>query len=273
MEKYLYIPTPNKHAGRRRKLRFIVWHSTESNEIRGGAYNIAANWFAKPTSRVSAHVTIDDGSDPRYPSGVVESVYPWDTAWHCGNANADGYGVEIIGKAGQSGIDWRDAYSLAAIENAVKWLQWNDKVNHIPARWLSDDQVKDGKTQGHVTHAQVARVLGGSSHWDPGPNFPRDYVMGLFGVEVPRPTPVPPVVTDRPLTYGMMNDPGVKKAQEFFRTRYSYAKNLPATGNYLGLTVQVVKRFQANMGITGPDADGRRIGPRTYTGMRQEGWK
>jgi peptidoglycan hydrolase-like protein with peptidoglycan-binding domain len=38
---------------------------------------------------------------------------------------------------------------------------------------------------------------------------------------------------------------------------------LPVTGNYLDQTREVVRRAQAQLGITGPDADGTVIGPRT----------
>lgn len=266
MENYLVIPSPNKYIGRRRPLRLIVWHSTESSEVKSGAYNVAANWFAKVTSRVSAHVVVDAGQDPRYASGVIECVYPWDTAWHCGNANADGYGVEIVGRASQTGVEWQDPYSLAAIRNACKWLKWNDQLHHIPARWLTNGELAGGAA-GHVTHAQVAKVLGGTTHTDPGVNFPFDLVMQLMNEGAPEPP------ADPSLTYGMRNHPVVARVQSFLNRRYSYARNLPATGNYLDMTMRVVKEFQARTGVAGSDADGRVIGPRTWAALRREGYK
>lgn len=264
MEPFLTIISPNKYLGRRRSLRLIVWHSTESLEVIGGAHNIAAGWFAKAGSKVSAHITVDNGADERYPSGVVQSVIPQDTAWHCGNANADGYGVEIVGRAAQGAVEWNDPYSLAAISNACAWIRWLPALDHIPAKWLNDAELQTGAA-GHVTHEQVARVLGGSTHTDPGKDFPYDYVIASL---MTGPTP-----TDIPLEYGMMDHPVVRKVQAFFRARYSYAKNLPATGNYLDMTVAVVKEFQLRTNVTGPDANGRVIGPRTYAAMRREGWK
>lgn len=265
MDKFLTILSPNKYPGRRRPLRLIVWHSTEGSEVKGSAYNVAAGWFAKATSKVSAHIVADDGSDSRYPSGICECVYPGDTAWHCGNANADGYGVEIVGKASQSGCDWNDEFSRASIVNACEWLKWNDQLKYIPPRWLSNEELRNGAA-GHVTHHQVAVVLGGSTHTDPGKDFPFSLVMSLLeGNKSPE--------GDIPLEYGMRNHPVVARVQEFFSKRYSYAKDLPATGNYLDQTVAVVKEFQARTGVTGADANGRVIGPRTYTAMRREGWK
>lgn len=265
MPDYLTIPSPNSYRGRRRPLRLIVWHSTESGEVTGGAHNVAAGWFAKPASKVSAHIVADDGADRRYPSGIIECVAPKDTAWHCGNANADGYGIELIGRAAQTGAQWADSYSRASISNACAWIIRTPALSFIPPRWLDDAALRAGAA-GHVTHEQVARVLGGSTHTDPGPGFPRSLVLSLLGGNVI------PGGTDVPLEYGMRNHPGVRRAQGWFAARYSYAVGLPATGNYLDQTVAVVRQFQANMGVTGPDANGRVIGPRTYTAMRTEGW-
>lgn len=80
-------------------------------------------------------------------------------------------------------------------------------------------------------------------------------------------------ITDRTLTRGMMNDPLVAKVQTFFHTRFpAYAGSLPSTGNYLDQTVAVVKEFQRRASVTGPDADGTIIGPRTWAAMRRNGW-
>lgn len=279
MEKYLYIPTPNKYAGRRRPLRLIVWHSTESAEKQGGAHNVAAGWFAKASSKVSAHITVDDGSDPRYPSGVCESVYPWDTAWHASNANADGYGIEIIGRAAQSGSEWRDKFSLAAIENACAWVKWNDRLR-IPARWLTDAQVKSGAA-GHVTHAQIYRLMGGSYRTDPGANFPYSYVMDLLGdrpasTPVPAPPGAPRVPSDNYpiLKVGMADSPAVRRYQAFCN-KHDWTPDLPllkVDGDYGPATVNVTRLAQKQMGVTGPDADGTIVGPKTNAALARRGY-
>ena len=176
----LWVPSPNKYNGRVNALTYIVWHSTESSEVRGGAHNIAAGWFARPQSQASSHIVADDGSDARYPDGIIECVKPRDTAWHASNANSRGYGIELIGKAYQGAANWRDAYSLAAIRNACRWIRNAPELAHIPARWLTDAELRAGNVPGHTTHAQCSRVLGGD-HTDPGPDFPADYVMELLG--------------------------------------------------------------------------------------------
>ena len=79
---------------------------------------------------------------------------------------------------------------------------------------------------------------------------------------------------DRSLTYGLMNDSLVRLVQAWFAKMFpTYAGQLPATGNYLDQTVAVVKEFQARAGVTGPDADGRILGSRTWEAMRRYGWR
>lgn len=275
MDKFITVSSPNFYKGRRRPLRLIVWHSTESSEVKGGAYNVAAGWFGKAESKVSAHITVDDGSDPRYASGIVQSVLPENTAWHCGNANADGYGIEIVGRAGQ-GVAWRDTFSLAAIQNACDWVNWLPAISWIPKRWLTDSELKAGAA-GHVTHVQVARVLGGTTHTDPGPDFPFDYAMSSLGVENASPvTPSPPSGVDVPLIYGMRGNVYVKKLQVFMNSHFPSYSDLPPTGNYLDQTLAVVLEFQGRAKVLNSDGskpDGRRVGPMTYAALRRYGWR
>jgi len=67
------------------------------------------------------------------------------------------------------------------------------------------------------------------------------------------------------LSYGMRNDSRVIALQRFLNA-HNWRPALPLLtplGNYLDQTVAVVKAAQAQCGITGPDANGRTVGPRT----------
>lgn len=75
------------------------------------------------------------------------------------------------------------------------------------------------------------------------------------------------------LKRGMMHDPRVAALQRFLN---AYPWNpalpvLPATGNYLDGTVGVVRSAQAQCGVTGQDADGTTVGPRTAAAFRARG--
>jgi hypothetical protein len=170
---YFWVPSPNVSAGRPGPIRWVVWHDTEGNETNGAALGVARGWFGIKSSQVSAHV-VCDGLD------VVECVKPQDRAWHCGpNGNGFGYGIEIVGKASQSVTDWRDPYSVAALQNAARWVLSVPALADLPRRFLTNGELASGM-RGHITHAQVTRVLGGTSHTDPGPNFPFDVVTAYL---------------------------------------------------------------------------------------------
>jgi CHAP domain len=77
------------------------------------------------------------------------------------------------------------------------------------------------------------------------------------------------------LSYGMQND---SRVAAFQRQSNAYPWDpelpiLPATGNYLDQTAEVVRRAQAQMGITGPDANGRVIGPRTKAELARRSFR
>jgi GH25 family lysozyme M1 (1,4-beta-N-acetylmuramidase) len=77
------------------------------------------------------------------------------------------------------------------------------------------------------------------------------------------------------LTYGMRDNPKVASLQKFLNA-YPWKPALdvlPVTGNYLDQTRDVVKAAQAQMGVTGNDANGEIVGPRTNRGLWDRGWR
>lgn len=264
----IWVRSPNFHPGRRRALAWVVWHSTESSEVRGGAHNVAAGWFAKPASKVSSHVVVDDGSDPRYPDGVVECVRAADTAWHAGNANAAGYGIEIVGRAGQGGAAWSDPYSLAAVRNACLWVLSHPALNDIPSRWLTDAQLRAGE-RGHTVHSQVSRVLGGTDHTDPGLGFPYGFAMECLGGRVVTPSSAAIGGAGRTLRVGvpLLSGDDVRGLQAGLnRVCPSYSR-LTVDGVYGPATEAVVREFQKRAWLV---ADGV-VGPATRSAMAKVG--
>jgi D-alanyl-D-alanine carboxypeptidase/Putative peptidoglycan binding domain len=74
------------------------------------------------------------------------------------------------------------------------------------------------------------------------------------------------------LTKGMQSDQ-VKRLQEFLNAApwKPPLPLLPTTGLYGDQTVAVVKAAQAQCGVTGPDANGEIVGPRTIAAFAQRG--
>lgn len=95
---------------------------------------------------------------------------------------------------------------------------------------------------------------------------------------VAAPTPAPPAAgfdpnSLRTLSYGMRNDADVKDLQRFLNA-FDWTPDLPllpVTGNFLDQTAGVVAAVQRQVGITGPDANGRTVGPRTKAALAARG--
>ncbi|GAA1402051.1 hypothetical protein GCM10009613_61360 [Pseudonocardia kongjuensis] len=66
----------------------------------------------------------------------------------------------------------------------------------------------------------------------------------------------------------------VQHVQRWFNTTFpAYARIDLAPKRYGPQTVAVVREFQRRAGVTGPDADGTNVGPRTLAAMRQHGFR
>lgn len=104
--------------------------------------------------------------------------------------------------------------------------------------------------------SRAAKILGGAPPASPGP--------------APRPVPS----TARPtLREGDTGD-AVAKVQAWLKPRFSYARNLDlAPRRYGPATVAIIKEFQRRTGVTGPDADGTIIGPRTWAQLEKLGYR
>lgn len=179
--KILKVPSPNHYAGHSEEVSLIGIHTTENDENEGMALAVA-NYFAKNSTRASAHWVVDDATR-------VRCVDDEDSAWAMPPTNHYSLNIEQVGRAAQSAADWKDPYSLAVLDNAAAVAaDWCKKFD-IPVRHLTDDQIRN-KAKGFAGHVDVNRVFGASDHTDPGPHYPWDYFLGLVnkhlgGVVIP----------------------------------------------------------------------------------------
>ena len=165
--------------GRVKPIRLICLHTMESQEKPGTAVNVAA-WFSSKSRapQASAHMCVDGSQanvkpGAKYPAPIVRVVDDGDTAWAAPGANADGLHIEMAGVAAQS--------SLAVIENAATVAAIWCKKYDIPAKHLTLDEVRDGKTKGFIGHIDATKAFPeqGGTHTDPGANFPWTYFLQL----------------------------------------------------------------------------------------------
>jgi len=120
----------------------------------------------------------------------------------------------------------------------------------------------------HDHHFHVSFSQDQAGYDDPGP-WP--FLGGAPLAAALSPPPAPAALPT--LSRGMSNDPRVMALQRFLNA-YGWRPALPllpVTGNYLDQTVAVVRAAQAQCGVTGPDADGTVVGPRTSAAFAARG--
>ena len=143
-------------------IRLVVLHSAEGTTAAG-----VASFFAG-SAQASTQLAVDDRECWRM---LPDLVVPWGAP----GANSDGLHVEICGFAKWERADWRGHEPMLR-RSAYKVAKWCWQYG-IPARYLSDKQLANGTARGIVTHVQVSKVFKKSTHWDPGPGFPKDLFL------------------------------------------------------------------------------------------------
>ncbi len=149
----------------------VVIHSAEGADS-FGSDNTAegvAYFFALESTQASTQLAVDRDSCVRM---LPDLVIPWGAR----GANSDGLHIEICGRAGWARSTWLSKANRPMLDRAAakvaKWCWLYD----IPRRWLSNgDLLRDGR--GLTTHNDVNVAFKRGTHWDPGPNFPRDWFL------------------------------------------------------------------------------------------------
>jgi hypothetical protein len=159
------------------------------------------------------------------------------------------------------------------------FYNWPDSVNRVQHVGIVEAVNADGTIttiEGNTTSGQAGDQSNGGGVWRR-----RRSQSAVVGYGHPKygAAPAAPAAAPRPgavlatLQRGMKNDQRVRRLQEFLN-RYPWRPELPllpTTGNYLEQTVDVVRRAQAQCGVTGPDADGTIVGPRTSSAFASRG--
>lgn len=158
-----FVESPNRTPTTGRAIDVVVVHTAEVSE-REDAAEAVARWFARPSSRVSAHYCVDADS-------VVQCVRERDIAWHARGGNARSIGIELAGFSGQGGEEWKDAYSRAVLERAARLAASVCSRHEIPIRRVHAAGLRAGR-RGLTGHVDVSEAFRKSDHWDPGPDFP-----------------------------------------------------------------------------------------------------
>lgn len=188
--------------------RLSVQHSVEADDVPGLARSLLLGWMKNSEASVT---TLSDRVESV--QGMANDV----TAWHCGGGNQHSTGDEIVGRASWSVDQWNTPTMDLAVRNvartkARRWAFYTMPkfgISYYP-EWLSLAQIGDGVTCGLCTHNDMRLVYGGTTHTDPGPNFPYQKLRNYIHAELnallgksPAPITTPGSFTPLP------NDPSV----------------------------------------------------------------
>jgi hypothetical protein len=183
-----------KYHGGTQTPTFGVLHSAETPLANGYARSIS-NYFTRNTNETSATFML----------GPDETFQLLDTslvAWHCGNGNTRSVGVEQSGYAALSRAQWLTDAGMAQIHRLAALMNDLKRAHGIGTYFMSDAQLLQAYhgqiVGGWATHDQCRRVLGGTSHTDPMPNYPFDVLVSVLGGSTPPPAPPPPSPTTIP---------------------------------------------------------------------------
>ena len=181
-----------KHHGvKRGNPTLIVIHDMEAPEGATTAEAVA-RYFANGTKVASAHYCTDNDSTVQcVPDDVVAYAAP--------GANRVGLHFELAGYARQSREEWLDAYGKGLFEQVIAVMAPKMRQYNIPPIFLTAANMVAGNMTGVTTHAEVTRAFHLTTHTDPGPGFPVEFLIFCLAtvlnppVAIPTPRPAPPV--------------------------------------------------------------------------------
>ena len=161
----------------RTRVDVLVFHSAEVGEFLSSAEAVANYFHLGPPKPASAHLTVDVDS-------IVRSVPDEHIAFHA-PPNDWSIGIEQAGYAKQTRDEWLDPYGQKMLRLVSKLTAFEAKKWNIPLVWLAVDELKTG-ARGLCTHNDVRLAFGQTKHTDPGPNYPKDVVLGWAVEEMER---------------------------------------------------------------------------------------
>lgn len=168
----IYAGPPRWYGNTRTDKRYIAIHNTANDASAEGEMSYAR----RRDDSVSTHYFVDNDS-------IVQALDTNLRAYHAGSSAGNSLAIayEITGTNGKSRTWWlaNVAWPLLARQIAV-----DCREHDIEPRLLTVAEIEAGKLTGIITHDQMRQAWGGTTHTDPGPNFPLDHLLELVRAEM-----------------------------------------------------------------------------------------
>lgn len=164
----IYSGPPRSYGGATTK-KYIVIHNTSN--ARDASARDEASYAKNRTDGVSSHYYVDR-------TQIIQSLNTDLRANHVGSTagNNGGISYEITGTNPRPRSWWLSNVAWSLLTAQIR----KDCAHHgITPRLLTVAQIKTGSLTGIITHDQARQAWGGTTHTDPGPNFPLDHLLAL----------------------------------------------------------------------------------------------
>lgn len=171
---------------------YIAIHNTSNARL--ASPQDEANYAQVRTDNISSHFYGNASS-------VIQSLDTSKDAWHAGSSwgNQRAIAFELVGTNSST-----EAYWKKVIDRVAPVMAKVCQIHSIPVQSLSVAQAQSRNVRGFVTHNDMRLAWGGTTHTDPGPNFPEAYLIAKVKAAMNPVTPVPPVAVPVPIKESKM---------------------------------------------------------------------
>jgi N-acetyl-anhydromuramyl-L-alanine amidase AmpD len=159
----------------------LAFHNTSNN----ASDTAEATYAKRRTDGVSSHFYVDSDS-------ATQSIDTLDKVGHAGSAEGNDNAIcfELTGANGWTRAQWLqniDWIMVGRVSAAVIRAHWPD--GSFQVRRASVAEMKaNPKVKALYGHDDMRRAWGGTTHTDPGPNFPWDHLITVIKTALGQPT-------------------------------------------------------------------------------------
>lgn len=249
-----YSDADGKHYG-------IAIHNTSND----ASDEDEASYAKRRTDNVSSHLYVDGDS-------VTESLSLEARAGHAGSSagNDHALSVEITGFNSWSRDKWLSSVDWTELAAALAWIIQNDPdFKGFQVRRASVSEMKaNPRVQAFYSHNDMRLAWGGTTHTDPGPNFPWDKLMSSVSAALGQsqpPSSQPPVGLQ---ITGKLDTATIRRWQQYMKTPVDGVITQPPGKSSLVMAVQ--RHLNARLSGTDLIVDGQGIAQngRSYLTVR-----